>query len=77
MKGQRKLFQAPMKVIDHPLRLSRTPHELRNGPPKFGEHTTAVLGALGMTAEQIRAATTGGGLIRSIISAFRGWNNAN
>ena len=51
--------QEDLTVIDHPLRLSRTPHELRSGPPKFGEHTDAVLSALGMSPEQIRAASTG------------------
>lgn len=51
--------QEDLTVVDHPLRLSRTPHELRSGPPKFGEHTDAVLTALGVSPEQIRAATKG------------------
>jgi crotonobetainyl-CoA:carnitine CoA-transferase CaiB-like acyl-CoA transferase len=29
--------QEDLRVIDHPLRLSRTPHSIRRGPPLLGE----------------------------------------
>lgn len=48
--------QENMRVIDHPVRLSRTPQTIRRGPPRLGEHTHDVLAELGMTEEQIRAA---------------------
>lgn len=51
--------QPHMQVIDHPLRLSRTPHTVRSGPPRLGEHTHAVLAGLGLNEEQIRAASGG------------------
>lgn len=51
--------QPHMRVIDHPLRLSRTPHTVRSGPPHLGEHTHAVLAGLGLNEEQIRAASGG------------------
>lgn len=44
--------QDDLIVVDHPLRLSRTPHSIRSGPPKLGEHTQAVLAGLGLRAEQ-------------------------
>ncbi|MCC6247808.1 MAG: CoA transferase [Rubrivivax sp.] len=40
--------QPDMQVIDHPLRLSRTPHTIRSGPPALGQHTAAVLASLGL-----------------------------
>lgn len=40
--------QEDLRVIDHPLRLSRTPHSIRRGPPRLGEHTAEVLGGLGL-----------------------------
>ncbi len=48
--------QEPMQVIDHPLRLSRTPHAVRRGPPRLGEHTREVLAALGYDEQRIRQA---------------------
>lgn len=48
--------QADMQVIDHPLRLSRTPHTVRKGPPHLGENTVAVLAELGWDAERAKAA---------------------
>lgn len=48
--------QADMRVIDHPLRLSRTPHTVRCGPPRLGEHTAAVLAELGWDTARARAA---------------------
>lgn len=48
--------QPDMQVIDHPLRLSRTPHTLRSGPPRLGEHTAAVLAELGWDAARARSA---------------------
>jgi crotonobetainyl-CoA:carnitine CoA-transferase CaiB-like acyl-CoA transferase len=49
--------QADMTVVDHPLRLSRTPHELRSPPPKLGQHTHAVLAEIGLSDEQIALAS--------------------
>ena len=49
--------QAPMKVIDHPLRLSRTPHEVRRGPARLGEHTREVLAELGYDEARTDAAS--------------------
>jgi len=49
--------QAPMKVIDHPLRLSRTPHEVRRGPARLGEHTREVLAELGYDEARTAAAS--------------------
>lgn len=49
--------QEDMQVIDHPLRLSRTPHTVRRGPPRLGEHTLAVLAEAGLDEARIRAAT--------------------
>lgn len=49
--------QPAMRVVDHPLRLSRTPHDVRAGPPQLGEHTEAVLSSLGLDAQQIAAAS--------------------
>lgn len=45
--------QADLRVIDHPLRLSRTPHSIRKGPPRLGEHTTEVLRGLGFDEASI------------------------
>ena len=49
--------QAAMKVIDHPLRLSRTPHEVRRGPARLGEHTREVLAELGYDEARTDAAS--------------------
>lgn len=49
--------QEPMQVIDHPVRLSRTPQTVRRGPPRLGEHTQVVLAELGLDDAAIRAAT--------------------
>lgn len=46
--------QPHMRVIDHPLRLSRTPHSIRKGPPRLGEHTAAVLTEFGLSPEQLQ-----------------------
>ncbi|MBH2008986.1 MAG: CoA transferase [Xanthomonadaceae bacterium] len=51
--------QPDMKVIDHPLRLSRTPHSMRSGPPQLGEHTAQVLAELGFDAARTRTASGG------------------
>lgn len=49
--------QEDLRVIDHPLRLSRTPHSIRRGPPRLGEHTAEVLSGLGFDAEAIAQAS--------------------
>jgi crotonobetainyl-CoA:carnitine CoA-transferase CaiB-like acyl-CoA transferase len=51
--------QEDLTVVDHPLRLSRTPHTIRSGPPKFGEQTQTVLSAMGLSDDQINEATSG------------------
>ncbi|WP_439672982.1 L-carnitine dehydratase/bile acid-inducible protein F (plasmid) [Cupriavidus necator] len=52
--------QQDMQVIDHPLRLSRTPHAYRSGPPGLGEHTAAVLSSLGFDEAMVKAAAGAG-----------------
>jgi crotonobetainyl-CoA:carnitine CoA-transferase CaiB-like acyl-CoA transferase len=42
-----------MTVVSHPLRLSRTPQQLRMGPPKLGQHTQQILDALRLQASAI------------------------
>lgn len=49
--------QEDLRVIDHPLRLSRTPHSIRRGPPRLGEHTAEVLGRLGFDEATIAKAS--------------------
>lgn len=49
--------QGSMRVVDHPLRLSRTPHAIKCGPPRLGAHTEQVLREYGLDDEQINAAT--------------------
>lgn len=51
--------QEDLRVIDHPLRLSRTPHSIRRGPPRLGEHTAEVLGSLGFDAAALAQASRG------------------
>lgn len=51
--------QEDLRVIDHPLRLSRTPHSIRRGPPCLGEHTAEVLSGLGFDAAAIAEASRG------------------
>ncbi|WP_454719934.1 MULTISPECIES: CaiB/BaiF CoA transferase family protein [Cupriavidus] len=51
--------QAPMRVIDHPLRLSRTPHTVRAGPPALGAQTAAVLAEFGIGPDAAHAAQSG------------------
>lgn len=49
--------QEDLRVVDHPLRLSRTPHSIRRGPPRLGEHTAEVLGGLGLDEAGIAKAS--------------------
>jgi formyl-CoA transferase/CoA:oxalate CoA-transferase len=42
-----------VRVLGTPLKLSATPASVRTAPPALGQHTTAILGELGMNAEQI------------------------
>ncbi len=39
-----------VKVLGNPVKLSRTPAEIRRPPPKLGEHTEEVLAGLGLAA---------------------------
>jgi crotonobetainyl-CoA:carnitine CoA-transferase CaiB-like acyl-CoA transferase len=43
-----------IKLVGSPLKLSRTPAEIRRHPPLFGEHTKEVLGQLGYTEPDIK-----------------------
>ena len=42
-----------IKLVGSPLKLSRTPVEMKRHPPLYGEHTEQVLASLGYTSEQI------------------------
>lgn len=42
-----------VKLVGSPLKLSRTPVEMRRHPPLYGEHTEQVLTRLGYTAEEL------------------------
>jgi len=44
-----------IEVVNQPVRLSRTPHEIRTATPACGEHTTEILHDLGFTDGQISA----------------------
>lgn len=48
-----------IKVLDHPLRLSRTPQQVRQGPPRLGADTRRVLGELGLSEAEIASASAG------------------
>lgn len=50
--------QDDLRVVDHPLRLSRTPHSIRKGPPHLGEHTAEVLSGLGFDEASVAKAST-------------------
>jgi crotonobetainyl-CoA:carnitine CoA-transferase CaiB-like acyl-CoA transferase len=39
--------------VAQPVRLSRTPSEVRTRPPECGEHTAEILGTLGYSPEEI------------------------
>jgi crotonobetainyl-CoA:carnitine CoA-transferase CaiB-like acyl-CoA transferase len=43
----------PAPVIETPFRLSTTPGTIRSRPPELGEHTDALLGELGYSADDI------------------------
>jgi crotonobetainyl-CoA:carnitine CoA-transferase CaiB-like acyl-CoA transferase len=43
----------PVRVTGFPVKLSATPAQLRRPAPQLGEHTDAVLGALGYSADRI------------------------
>lgn len=48
------------RSIANPVKMSATPPSYRLPPPVLGEHTTAILKELGLTAEEIRAAQAEG-----------------
>jgi crotonobetainyl-CoA:carnitine CoA-transferase CaiB-like acyl-CoA transferase len=54
VKTARAAMQS-IATVASPLRLSETPPVLRHAPPKLGEHTAAVLLALGLDAQAIAA----------------------
>ncbi|MGI9379418.1 MAG: CaiB/BaiF CoA transferase family protein, partial [Methyloligellaceae bacterium] len=41
------------KGLANPIKLSRTPAEVKSAPPQFGEHTISVLSELGYSSEEI------------------------
>jgi formyl-CoA transferase len=43
----------PLRVVAQPVRLSRTPSEVRLRPPECGEHTAEILNSLGYSPEEI------------------------
>jgi formyl-CoA transferase len=45
----------PLRLVAQPMRLSRTPSEVRLRPPECGEHTEEILAALGYSASEIAA----------------------
>ena len=50
----------PVRALSSPLRLSKTPPQIRRGAPVFGEHTAQVLGSLGYPAEDVSALQAAG-----------------
>lgn len=47
-----------LRQIAPPFAFSATPAQLRRPPPELGEHTAEVLGALGLSADEIRSLST-------------------
>ena len=45
----------PVKTLGHPVKLSKTPANLRRGAPLMGEHTAELLAGLGYTKSEIEA----------------------
>ncbi len=43
----------PLRLVAQPVRLSRTPSEIRTRPPEYGEHTAEILASLGYSPEEI------------------------
>lgn len=50
----------PLHVLGVPIKLSETPGSVRTAPPLLGQHTTAVLQELGLTADEIGALVRAG-----------------
>ncbi|MCW2614858.1 MAG: L-carnitine dehydratase/bile acid-inducible protein [Frankiales bacterium] len=51
----------PVRVVGSPFRLDGVRPRVRRAPPLLGEHTTQVLTALGLTAEQVEEVVRGAG----------------
>ena len=51
-----------IKVLGTPIKLSETPSSIRSAPPTLGQHTDAVLGELGLLADEI-ASLRGRGVV--------------
>ena len=47
-------------VVATPVRLTKTPGEIRTRPPKLGEHTDKILGELGYSKAEISKLRTAG-----------------
>jgi len=44
-----------VKTIGLPIKFSQTPGKVRSGAPLYGEHTSAILGDYGFSADEIAA----------------------
>ncbi len=52
----------PVTMAGTPMRLHRTPAQMRQAPPTLGQHTDDILGRLGYTPEQVAALRQSGAL---------------
>ena len=58
----------PVRALSSPLRLSKTPPQIRRAAPVFGEHTAQVLGSLGYSAEDVSALQAAGAVYDPAVS---------
>ena len=61
----------PVRALSSPLRLSKTPPQIRRAAPVFGEHTAQVLGSLGYSAEDVSALQAAGAVYDPAVSFRR------